>query len=266
MRKLRLTISLAALGAAALIAARAEAATQILGLMASNGIPTPLACEDGVCRGFLSGFCLQPERPAPALGSRYRLAPGGGLAILAERADGRVVRLPGEGVVSLAVDGGFTSVAVSLPESLRMAAGAVSLAIEVAPLTLVLPMPEADDPDPQSPEEIAEASGPLRRLAAGIFDRSAEDPDAARVVALLINRLPPEAAPGPVALKDLFHQVVASAGTHVGAEGLSTAERIAGACESFPANSAAIHFCLEVQQNGLLGRMNEQLWEAMSGS
>src|SRR5690242_16112149 len=155
MRKLRLTISLAALGAAALVAARAEAATQILGLMASNGIPTPLACEDGVCRGFLSGFCLQPERPAPTLGSRYRLA-GGGLTILAQRADGSVVRMAGEGAASIAVDGGFTSVAVSLPESLLSAAGAVSLAIEVAPLTLVLPMPEANDPDPQSPEEIAE--------------------------------------------------------------------------------------------------------------
>jgi hypothetical protein len=234
-------------------------------LLASNGIPTPLACEDGVCRGFLSGFCLQPERSAPTLGSRYRLA-GGGLTILAKRSDGSVVRMAGEGVASIAVDGGFTSVAVSLQESLRTAAGAVSLAIEVAPLTLVLPMPEADDPDPQSPEEIAEASGPLRRLAAGIFDRSGEDSDAARLVGLLINALPSETASEPVALKDLFRQAVASAGTHVSAEGLSAAERIAGACESFPANSAAIHFCLEVQQNGLLGGMNEQLWESMGGS
>jgi hypothetical protein len=33
-----------------------------------------------------------------------------------------------------------------------------------------------------------------------------------------------------------------------------------------PPNSVALGFCLEVQQAGLLGTLNEQLWDAASGS
>jgi len=52
----------------------------------------------------------------------------------------------------------------------------------------------------------------------------------------------------------------------VGAEGFAAAERIARACESFPPNSAALGFCLEIQQRGLLGTLNEQLWDTAGGS
>jgi hypothetical protein len=253
--------------AVSFLAARAEAATQILGLLASNGIPTPLHCEAGVCQGFFSGFCLQQERPAPTLGSEYKLAPGSALTILAERADGRTIRVSGESLVTINVDTGFTSVGISGPEARLKALGAVSAAIEVAPLTSILPVPLADDPDPQSPEEVAQATGPARRLASGIFDRSGEDSDSARLIGLLINALPSESAPGTVALNDLFRQVVATVGpARVGAEGLAAAERVFRECESFPATSAAIHFCLEVQQGGLLGQLNEQLWDSVGGS
>ena len=92
-RNLRLPMLLAVLALTALPAAHAEAATQILGLVASNGVPTPLRCEDGVCRGFFNSFCLQQERPAPALDSKYQLVPGAGLTVVARRADGSVIRL-----------------------------------------------------------------------------------------------------------------------------------------------------------------------------
>ena len=183
-RNLRLPMLLAVLALTSLPAAHAEAATQILGLVASNGVPTPLRCEDGVCQGFFNTFCLQQERPAPALDSKYQLAPGGGVTVVARRADGSGIRLSGEGVVAISIDTGFTSVTISLPEAKLKALGAVSSAIEVAPLTSILPVPWAGDPDPQSPEEIAQAIGPMRRLAAEIFDRPGEDPDAARLVGL----------------------------------------------------------------------------------
>ena len=267
-RNLRLPMLLAVLALTALPAAHAEAATQILGLVASNGVPTPLRCEDGVCRGFFNSFCLQQERPAPALDSKYQLAPGGGLTVVARRADGSGIRLSGEGVVAISIDTGFTSVTISLPEARLKALGAVSSAIEVAPLTSILPVPWAGDPDPQSPEEIAQAIGPMRRLAAEIFDRSGEDPDAARLVGLLINALPPpEGAVRPVALDELFRQVVATVSPgRVGAEGFAAAERITRGCQSFPANSAALGFCLEIQQGGLLGGLNNQFWDAVGGS
>jgi hypothetical protein len=47
MRIPSLPILLAALALTSFAATRAEAATQILGLIASNGVPTPLQCADG---------------------------------------------------------------------------------------------------------------------------------------------------------------------------------------------------------------------------
>ena len=52
----------------------------------------------------------------------------------------------------------------------------------------------------------------------------------------------------------------------VGAEGFAAAERITRGCQSFPANSAALGFCLEIQQGGLLGGLNTQFWDAVGGS
>jgi hypothetical protein len=145
--------------------------------------------------------------------------------------------------------------------------GAVSSAIEIAPLTSILPVGSADDPDPQSPEDVAQAIGPTRRLAVAIFEGSGDDSDAAKLIGLLINALPPDGGRQKVVLGDLFRQVAATVDRgRIGLEGFAAAERIAKGCESFPPNSAALGFCLEAQQAGLLGTLNQQLWEAAGGS
>src|SRR5471032_2141112 len=41
----------------------AGAASQVLGVVASNGLPVPLLCVDGTCSGHFSAFCLQEQRP-----------------------------------------------------------------------------------------------------------------------------------------------------------------------------------------------------------
>ena len=41
----------AIIATAAFTSPGAQAASQVLGLVASNGLPTPLQCEDGVCAG-----------------------------------------------------------------------------------------------------------------------------------------------------------------------------------------------------------------------
>ena len=265
MRHLRLPKQLSVLALTALLAGPAQAATQILGLVASNGLPTPLHCEAGTCRAIVNAFCLQWERPAPALNGEYELAPGGGLTVIARRADGSVIRFSGEGLVTIRTHAGFTLVAISLPEERFKALGVVSAAVEVAPFTSILPVPAADDPDPQTPEDIAQATGPIRRLAAGVFDRPGEDSDAARVVGLLINELPP--ASQAVAVDDLLHGIVTTLGPgRIGDQAVAAAERIVEGCRSFPANGNALDFCLEIQQHGLLGSLNQQLWDAAAGS
>jgi len=70
-----------------------------------------------------------------------------------------------------------------------------------------------------------------------------------------------------VALDDLFRQVVATVDPgRIDAEALAGAERIAKGCEFSQPNSAALGFCLELQQAGLLGTLNEELWNTTGGT
>jgi hypothetical protein len=269
IRNLIVTATITAIG---LAVGRAEAAPQILGLLASNGMPTPLRCRDDVCTGYFASFCLQEARDAPSTGQEYELAPGGALVLIATQLDGRRLRLPANDLLTIRLRSGFSSVRISLPKARLKALGigmlgANSLAVEVEPETTILPVVTSDDPDPQSPQEITQAIGPLRRLAAKMFDGSGEIPDAARLVGLLINALPPEDDPGPVGLDALFHQVAASVGSgRFGSEGFTAAKSIVSGCQPFPPNSVALGFCLESQQNGLLATLNSEFWDAIGGS
>jgi len=93
MHRTRFAILFAMLAMPALLAGRAEAAPQLLGLVASNGMPTPLQCQSGVCGGFFSSFCLQQYRPAPLIHTEYHLAPPGGLTLVVTRADSTRLRI-----------------------------------------------------------------------------------------------------------------------------------------------------------------------------
>jgi len=143
----------------------AQAAPQALGLEASNGIPTPLRCEAGLCSGVVSSFCLQFGRPSPGPGSDYSLAEGGGITLVGQRANGSAIRLSADSLVTIRSRSGFSSVTISVPDSQLRTMGVVKAAIEIAPLTSVLPVAIAGDSDPQTLAEIAYATGPQRRLA-----------------------------------------------------------------------------------------------------
>src|ERR1700687_1924853 len=120
MPKFILSIAIAAAVWIGLAAEPAGAASQVLGLVASNGLATPLHCQDGTCTGHFSAFCLQEQRPAPSADSASRVAAG------------RVFRLPPNDLLPLRPRIGFTSVRMSLPEAKLKSLGAVSVAVEVA--------------------------------------------------------------------------------------------------------------------------------------
>jgi hypothetical protein len=274
MLRTRNPIVTAAVALISLAASHVDAAPQILGLVASNGMPTPLHCQDGFCIGYFASFCLQEARDAAATGHEYKLARGGGLTLIATQPDGGSLRLPANDLLTIRLRSGFSTVGVSLAEVTLDALGirtlaADSLAVEVEPETTILPVVASDDANPQSPEEIAQAIGPLRHLAAEMFDRSGVIPDAARLVGLLINALPPEHAPGLVAIDSLFRQVLARVGSdRLGAEGVAEAERIAKRCQRLvnSPTSFALGACLDREQVSLLATLNNQFWVAAGGS
>ncbi len=266
-RRLRRLLGLLTLGLL-LGGGRAEAAPQILGIVASNGLPTPLRCEAGYCSAYLASFCLQEGRYAPNSGSDYRLA-GGEITILARLPGGTSLRLPAEGIASIRTRSGFTTVRVSLPQSELMQLGAVSAAVEVGAGTSVLPATSAGDPTPQTAEEIAAATGPLRRIAAGIFDRPGESADTARLVELVINRLPgarDEAAP---LVADLWSQVAAEARRNgVSDRSIAAAGGVIAACQPGGADAGSLWqsgVCLEMRQAELMTSLTRRYWDQAAG-
>jgi hypothetical protein len=272
MKSIKRILFAAAIAALSLGAVRAEAAPQILGLVASNGLPVPMRCDGGACTALLSSFCLQEARDAPEDGQVYLPGPRGGLSLIVTRASGQHLRLAANQLVTLTLYSEMSTVQASLSLG-KLAASGISLAtgdtisVAVEDATVILPAPIAGDPDPQTPEEIALATGPLRQLAAETFDTTgAGSADSTRLLGLLINAMPASDDPEPIALDGLLHQVLASVGSgRFDAATLAEASQVVQNCQNIPSRLGQV-YCLESRQSGLLATMNQDYWAAAGGS
>ncbi|HYV89276.1 MAG TPA: hypothetical protein VFA91_11930 [Candidatus Polarisedimenticolia bacterium] len=267
------SISVAVLAAfflACLAPVPARAASQVLGLVASNGLPTPLRCVDGTCSGHFSAFCLQEQRPAPSADSEYRLAPGSALTLIATYADGHSARLPAGDLLTIRTRIGFTSVRISLAQEKLRALGAVSVAVEVAALTSILPRPVAGDPDPLSAQEIALATGPMRRAAEQPFEKPGESADAGRLSSLIVNLLPEDEPQSTAGREALWNRAVALARTSgsLSPTGIEDAHRIYSGCALSIASLTSFNLrtCMEIHHADLMAETNRGFWNSVGGS
>jgi hypothetical protein len=261
---------LATLFLAGLASTPVQAASQVLGLVASNGLPTPLRCIEGTCSGHFSTFCLQEQRPAPSADSEYRLAPGSALTLIATYADGHTARLPAGDLLNIRTRIGFTSVRISLAQEKLRALGAVSVAIEVAPMTSILPLPVAGDPDPLSAQEIALATGPMRRAAELPFEKPGEAADAIRLSSLIVNLLPEDEPQSTAGREALWNRAVVLARTsgNPSLAGIEDAHRIYSGCELSIASLTSFNLrtCMEIHHADLMAETNRGFWNSMGGS
>jgi hypothetical protein len=269
MRRFHLAILAGALAILGLPVGRAEAAPQVLGLVASNGLPTPLQCRGGVCRGFFSSFCLQQYRQAPLVNTEYKLGPQGGLTLLVTLADSRQVRVPAEGLAEIRSEIDFSSVIISISQARMKALGGIAAAVEVAPMTSILPVPVAGDSMPQSAEEIATATGKLRLLAGRSFEDGGALRDEARLTTLLVNSLPatePKSAAGRQAVWDQALALAADRALDpAAAANAARAYRACGVAAGMHAD-LDLKLCLELHQTDLMSGFNRDFWESTGGS
>jgi len=248
----------------------AAAAPQILGLVASNDAPISLNCAEGECSAYLSAFCLQETRTAPARGTAYRPAPQSEIALLIETADGRTVRLATD-LLRFSTLIGFTSVRASLPASvvadIQRRYGTARVLLKIGRGASLLPVENAGDRNPQTAEEIALATGPMRSAAERLFETSGPSSDAARITSRLINELP-EATPAQIAAADRFWSENATALAAANAEGRAEADRIYRGCRvSIESLSlASLKNCLELRHADLMATTNHRFWQEAGGS
>lgn len=257
-----------ALAAVTLSPSGAQAAPQVLGVVSSIETPTPLNCGAVECSAHLSTFCLQQSRPAPSHGHAYELAPGSTVTLVVSTTDGRTLRLPAGDYVKFESLIGFTSVRASLPKATLDEIGAVALALEIAPLTSLLPAHITGDMDPQGQDEVALATGPMRQAATRSFEEPGIAADAARIASLLINALPEKGAEAAEQRNGLWVAMADNpAITNATVAGLAKAEQIYNGCRiSVESRSTySLRNCLELRHADLLAEANHRFWQESGG-
>ncbi len=265
---LRSALLAASAAAFTITGSSAIAAPQVLGLVASNGVPTPLTCDGGTCSAHFSTFCLQQSRPAPARGDAFTVAPGGNVTLVVTTADGRTLRLPAADRLRIESEISFTSVSIAMPQAELAELGASTVAVEVGPSVSLVPVVLAGDPDPQGDDEVALATGPMRLAAARSFEAPGRTSDAARITSILINALPQGRPETPAARDDLWLAALQSPATAAATpDGVTTAARIYEACmisvES--RSSYSMRNCLELRHADLLAETNHKFWKDSVG-
>jgi hypothetical protein len=263
MRNPLLIAGAAAIGLS-LTAVPALAAPQVLGVVASIA-PMPLTCSGETCTAQLSAFCLQRQREVPAEKTAYNAAEPQAFTLIASRADGTTFRVPVNDQVTFSSAFGYASVRVSVPQLFLKQLQATSLAVEAFAGAAVIPVPVAGDPDPQSDDEIALTTGPLRELAGRHFDAPSTERDAAQVIEAMVNGLPLRFWDGPENRSTLWdRQVTPQLQGVASAEAMALARSVYEGC--LP-NSYSMRQCLELKHMNLLSDANRAYWdEASPGS
>ncbi len=256
---------LAAAAALALsaLAAPAGAAPQVLGMMASSD-PIPFTCNDRECYALVGSFCLQRDRDVPGFGQPYEPNFTDRLVLSLTDGAGKIIRVSADDVaLRIHSHGTYTMVRVSLPRQDLDRLNATAVAMQIEPGVSLVPLALAGDPDPQTPEEIALATGPMRIAASRFLDAPSVDADTARLVAALVNGLPESRTIRDDYLGAWNRVVSETVRERADPEVLKRAEDSFRACAQYYQGS--LRQCLLSHHQQMMIPENREFWDETSG-
>lgn len=255
-----------ALGASLMIS-DAKAAPQILAaLPMESGIE--LACADGICAAQLTTYCLQRERPAPTMGAAYVPATKEHFTLVLTSSEGQEIRLPASDHMRFVENRGFMSVAASIELGRMNTLGAQSAKLVVWEGASLIPVPEENDPNPLTEEEIEFVTNSLRTVGQDYVDTRPEA-GSAQLLARLNAALPTE---GLVSAKSFNGMWENSIGDEVPLPASSPAltgaqqayEECAGRASTYMVGG--LRRCLEFQHDNMIRDLNVEYWQNQPGS
>ncbi len=251
------TIALCAAGLAAL-SLPAAAPPQILALVAANGA-VPLNCQAGECSAEFSAICLQEWRPSPVAGRRYLVHGGEGIRVVARLQQGGSIDLPAE-ALTITTSRGHSAIKMSLPGDFLHRRGIADVAVTVGADVSLIPEPVVGDTMPQTAQDIAVATGPLRLAAARLLAQGDTHVAASAVLNRLVNALPPRGRT-TTARRDGVWSKTLGQSTPPGADlARSTLKR----CQEHTAGGyASLRQCLGSYHDIFIGRLNNDYWTAV---
>lgn len=150
------------------------------------------------------------------------------------------------------------------------ALGLTSIAVMVGNDVSLLPDVTTDDPDPQSADEIALATGVYRTQASEFFDASSEQADAIRVTNVMINTLPDQ---GRTKLDSDGHLLAEAfddgIGEMIDPAAVQRAVAIHDACREkvdVTHHIDTMRACLIGSHDNMVVNSNIQFWDSLGGS
>ncbi len=240
----------------------AQAAPQILGLIASAK-PVPMTCADGTCTAELSSVCLQQHRPTPSTGTVYRPASSTVITLSVAGPDGVNRRMRVDAVLDYKSLRQFSAVKVSLAESTVRRLGNGAAMISVSPMASLVPVSVEGDPTPLNAGEIARYTGPLRALAERAFEQDSDRVNATRILNQMANRLPQDSTAGIEEATPLWKLTVSE---DTSPETKKFLTRAIESCRETLRTGvqANLSSCLRYQHDYLSGENTNNAWQAMN--
>ncbi|MBO6521945.1 MAG: hypothetical protein JJ900_18170 [Rhodospirillales bacterium] len=246
---------------------KADAAPQILAaLPVESGIA--LKCADGICVAELSTYCLQRERPAPSMGTAYVPAKPEQFTLVLSGENGTSVRVPAGDHMTFLEHRGFMAVAATIEMGRLKALGATNAKLVVWRDASLIPVPQANDPDPLTDDEIAFVTDSLRQHGKSIVD-STPKAATAQLLAKLNSALPVD---GPITAKSFDGMWQSAIGDEVplGADtpGLTGARDAFNDCIDGTSTYrlSGLKRCIDYRHDDLLRNLNIEYWQNQPGS
>lgn len=265
----RIASALALVGGVGLFAGSADAAPQALGIVASLE-PTKMTCDGAGCRAELTAFCLQQARDNPPAKMSYRPIDGAEFTIVGRNAAGETVRVPAADFLKFRSARGYTAVQVTLAPEAVAALGLTEIGLEVGEQVSLLPETETADADPQTPEEIAVATGTNRAAAVKFYDAQNAQSDAMRVTSAMINALPEQGRRQSDTDGSLWGATtVESLAGKVDPAGLALAAELFATCQrkvDITHQVETMRDCLQGTHDRVAVQTNIKFWESLGGS
>lgn len=252
-----------ALLATPFFALTSAAAPQIMAV-ASTDLDIPVTCEGGECSVELSSICLQEHRGSPYPGTAYYVHGDNSFQLTGVTDTGQEIKLSS---VDLKVEAarGHNAVKVAFSETALRKYGAMSVRISVPKDMSIVPMPIANDVNPQTNADIELAIGPLRQLASTIVDADTQKRDAAELLNQTINRLPWRGRATDkerLAAKAAYRDIMTSAPFSQRAKDSANAVLDECAVRTY-AGSLTLRQCLGSWHDRLIGKLNTKYWNQL---
>ena len=242
----------------------AQAAAQIVAAV-PTGEEVELTCAGGNCSAEFSTICLQRGRTPPTRDTAYGLhgPERTAVAFTGTRRDGAKVALSPE---LLRFDSlrGPSAFKFYVPSAFLKDRGLTRLTVKVERLAMLLPVPEAGDPKPQTADDVTQALREVETTGRYWSARNSENMAMARLTSRIINRLPHQGSISAEASETLWQQALTPEQELTG-EPLAWNRRYVDYCRenALSPGSFSMRRCLGSAHDWFLKDLNTDYWKSL---